>query len=114
MTVSHTEQSEVAALRGTIDYIMEAIKGDRFSDGLQSADDYVRYSLGTAGCLYHVDGYMEMFESRARWIRAFNRLEKAVTNHIDNCIDADDLAHVHRAVMRDLGPVASTEEERDA
>jgi hypothetical protein len=41
---------------------------------------------------------------RARWTRAFNRLEKAVTNHIANCIDADDLAHAHRAVMRDLGP----------
>jgi hypothetical protein len=44
-------------------------------------------------------------EDRDKWIRAFNRLEKAVTNHIANrCIDSDDLAHVHKAIMRDLGP----------
>ena len=41
---------------------------------------------------------------RARWVRAFNRLEKAVTNHIRDCIDADGLAHAHKAVMRDVGP----------
>lgn len=40
---------------------------------------------------------------RDRYIRAFNRLEKAVTNHITNrCLDGDDLAHVHKTVMRDL------------
>ena len=39
---------------------------------------------------------------RDRYIRAFNRLEKAVTNHIRDCIDADALAHAHRAVMRDV------------
>ncbi|HTE58723.1 MAG TPA: hypothetical protein VK631_00130 [Solirubrobacteraceae bacterium] len=43
--------------------------------------------------------------SRALWVRSFNRLEKAVTNHIkDRCIDSDDLEHVHKALMRDLGP----------
>jgi hypothetical protein len=40
---------------------------------------------------------------RDRYIRAFNRLEKAVANHIkDRCIDSDDLEHVHRVVLRDL------------
>jgi hypothetical protein len=46
----------------------------------------------------------EKFQAeRDRYIRAFNRLEKAVTNHITNrCIDSDDLAHVHKVIMRDL------------
>jgi hypothetical protein len=44
----------------------------------------------------------EAIEQRNRWIRAFNRLEKAVTNHIRDCIDCDGLAHAHKAVMRDL------------
>lgn len=39
--------------------------------------------------------YNRLHDSRALWIRSFNRLEKAV---------ADDLAHAHQAVMRDLGP----------
>lgn len=43
---------------------------------------------------------------RNRWIRAFNRLEKAVTNHVRDCIDADGLAHAHKAVMREVGPNA--------
>jgi hypothetical protein len=47
-------------------------------------------------------------EKRAKWTRAFNRLEKAVTNHVAGCIDSDDLAHAHRAVMRDLGPGAQS------
>lgn len=47
----------------------------------------------------------ELWESRARWIRCFNRLEKAVTNHIEQrCLDSDDLAHAHGAVMRELAP----------
>lgn len=39
-----------------------------------------------------------------RWVRHFNRLEKAVTNHIRDCIDADGLAHAHGAVMKAIGP----------
>jgi hypothetical protein len=53
------------------------------------------------------DGYDELHASRAEWIRAFNRLEKAVTNHIRDCIDSDALAHAHKAVMKDIGPPAS-------
>jgi hypothetical protein len=41
-------------------------------------------------------------QDRDRWIRAFNRLEKAVTNHIRDCMDCDGLAHAHKAVMKDL------------
>jgi hypothetical protein len=45
----------------------------------------------------------EVAAERDRYIRAFNRLEKAVANHIkDRCIDSDDLEHVHRVVLRDL------------
>jgi hypothetical protein len=47
--------------------------------------------------------WQEARAERDRYIRAFNRLEKAVTNHMtDRCIDSDDLEHVHRVVMRDL------------
>jgi hypothetical protein len=46
--------------------------------------------------------YDAVVRERDRWIRAFNRLEKAATNHVQGCIDADELAHVHKVVMRDL------------
>jgi hypothetical protein len=39
-----------------------------------------------------------------KWIQAFNSLEKPVTQHIDNCMDADDLERAHRAVMKRYGP----------
>ena len=49
-------------------------------------------------------------EERDRWIRAFNRLEKAVTNHLGwhdmkpgkESHDEESLRHAHTAVMRDL------------
>lgn len=40
----------------------------------------------------------------AKWLQAFNSLEKPVTNHIERCIDADDLDRAHGAVMRRFGP----------
>lgn len=39
-----------------------------------------------------------------KWIQAFNSLEKPVTNHIERCIDADDLDRAHGVVMRRFGP----------
>jgi RNase adaptor protein for sRNA GlmZ degradation len=46
------------------------------------------------------------WEERMKWVRAFNSLEKPVTNHIERCMDADDLERAHRAVMREYGPNA--------
>jgi hypothetical protein len=39
---------------------------------------------------------------RDRMIRAFNRLEKAVSNHIRDCIDAEALEHAHHTIMRSV------------
>lgn len=43
---------------------------------------------------------------RDRWIRAFNSLEKAVTNVLDDDHPAnlDYLARAHRAVLREVAP----------
>lgn len=48
-------------------------------------------------------------DREAKWIRAFNSLEKPVTDHIERCIDADDLDRAHRAVMREFGPNGGSE-----
>lgn len=72
------------AARGAIDSIMEAIKGDRFRDNLnQCAEDYVRYTLGTAGHLYHVEGYMEMVKERD----TFRALCEQVDAHYSGSLD---------------------------
>lgn len=52
------------AAKGCIDSILSAIEGDRFTDGLQTAEQYVRYTLGTAGHLYHVEGFMDVVRER--------------------------------------------------
>ena len=44
----------------------------------------------------------DYLNERDRYIRAFNRLEKAVTDHLKDCFDPEALAHVHKVVMRDL------------
>lgn len=68
-------RKERDAARGTIDSIMEAIKGDRFKDGIGStAEWYVRYTLGTAGHLYHVEGYMAVAAERDEWMERCRKL----------------------------------------
>lgn len=40
----------------------------------------------------------------AKWQQAFNSLEKPITNHIEDCMDADDLDRAHAGVMKRFGP----------
>lgn len=52
-----------------------------------------------------VDRIRALELDRDRYVRALNSLEKAVTDHIKNCIDCDEdarLTRAHRAVMRKL------------
>jgi hypothetical protein len=53
----------------------------------------------------------------AMWLRAYNRLSKAVERHMDAKTwtdDADDsLHHAYRSVMKSVGPTAE-EDERQA
>jgi hypothetical protein len=42
--------------------------------------------------------------SAAKWQQAFNSLEKPVTDHIEKCMDSDDLDKAHAAVMKRFGP----------
>lgn len=75
MIAAQRWKKERDAARGTIDSILEAIKGRRFKDDIGlSAETYVRYTLDTAGHLYHVEGYMEMAAERDRYKEALERI----------------------------------------
>jgi hypothetical protein len=43
----------------------------------------------------------------AKWQQAFNSLEKPITDHIEKCMDSDDLKRAHGAVMKRFGPGGS-------
>lgn len=80
--------AERDAARGDLDFILNACRLESFTDGLQTAADYVRYSFGTAGRLYHVDGYMEVCKERDRYRRALEdirRLEGKVCPEYEVC-----------------------------
>ena len=77
---------ELEALRAEIERLQRLVLPEFGEDDLARAYDHGR-----------AEG--------AKWIRAFNRLEKAVTNHVSkDCVDSDGLEHAHQAILRDLGP----------
>lgn len=94
-----------AALRGTIDSILEAIKGDRFTDGLVTAEQYVQHTLGTIGHLYHVQGFIdvvkerdEAYERGRRELELRKALELAASDVTDlRSVPADPEDYVARA-----------------
>lgn len=88
------------AARGTIDSIMEALGEGRFTDGLQTADAYVRHTLGTGGHLYHVESYMEICEERDRYREALEQIRRRADGQVTQYARArEQVAEISRAAL---------------
>ena len=89
--------------QATLDYVLDAIKGDRFKDAMgMTAEQYVEHALGQTALVYHRDGYAQMQAENDR-LRGALKLAHACLSEVRRDFNApiSNVLATVREVLRD-------------